>query len=108
MLFLSESLLEIDDAAKVLKELGHPHRLTVFKRLVKAGSAGLPVGTLTEDLGIPHSSMTHHISRLVSAGLIIQERQGRVLRCLAQYHRLWDVISFLENECCVDDPVETC
>jgi DNA-binding transcriptional ArsR family regulator len=98
--------MDVDDAAKVLKELGHPHRLRVFKRLVKAGFCGLPVGSLTEDLGIPHSSMTHHISHLVGAGLITQNRRGRVLQCVPQYQRLWDVISFLQEECCVEEPVE--
>ena len=100
--------MDVDDAAKVLKELGHPHRLRVFKRLVKAGFSGLPVGSLTEDLNIPHSSMTHHISHLVSAGLITQQRHGRVLQCVPQYSRLWDVISFLQEECCVEDPFEAC
>ena len=45
--------MDIDDAAKILKELGHPHRLRIFKRLVKAGFEGLPVGALREELDIP-------------------------------------------------------
>lgn len=93
--------MEIDDAAKVLKELGHPHRLKIFKRLVKAGFDGLPVGVLRDELGIPNSSMTHHIASLLSAGLITQERQGRILQCIPKYERLWHVIAFLQDECCV-------
>lgn len=95
--------MEVGDAAKVLKELGHPHRLRIFKRLVKAGFEGLPVGVLREELDIPPSSMTHHIASLISAGLIAQKREGRVLRCIPKYHRLWQVISFLQEECCVDE-----
>ncbi len=94
--------MQIDDAAKVLKELGHSHRIKIFKRLVKSGYEGLPVGVLREDLDIPHSSMTHHIASLVSAGLITQEREGRILRCVPQYNRLWEVIEFLQDECCAD------
>ena len=32
--------MDIDQAAKALKELGHPTRLAIYKRLVKAGSDG--------------------------------------------------------------------
>ncbi|KIC38583.1 ArsR family transcriptional regulator [Ruegeria sp. ANG-R] len=94
--------MDVDDAALVLKELGHPHRLRIFKRLVKSGFDGLPVGTLRDELDIPNSSMTHHVASLVKAGLIIQERDGRTLRCVPQYPRLWNVISFLESECCLE------
>lgn len=93
--------MDVEEVAGVLKELGHPHRLRIFKRLVKAGFDGLPVGVLREDLGIPNSTMTHHVNSLIKAGLIIQERQGRVLQCIPRYGRLWEVTSFLQNECCV-------
>ncbi len=95
--------MDVDDVAMVLRELGHPHRLRIFKRLVKAGFGGLPVGVLREDLGIPHSSMTHHVSSLLSAGLIEQRREGRVLRCIPKYERLWAVTSFLQSECCIHE-----
>lgn len=99
--------MDVDHVAKILRELGHPHRLRVFKRLVKAGFDGLPVGSLREELDIPHSSMTHHIASLVNAGLIEQKREGRILRCIPQYGRLWDVIAFLQSECCVvEDDVQ--
>ena len=94
--------MDVEDAATVLKELGHPHRLKIFRRLVKSGFDGLPVGVLRDELGIPNSSMTHHIASLVKAGLIVQERDGRILRCVPQYPRLWNVISFLESECCLE------
>lgn len=95
--------MNIDDAAKILKELGHPHRLQIFKRLVKAGFEGLPVGVLRDELGIPNSSMTHHIASLLSADLITQERRGRTLQCIPKYQRLWHVIAFLLDECCVPE-----
>lgn len=95
--------MEFEEVAMVLKELGHPHRLRIFKRLVKAGFDGLPVGVLREDLGIPNSSMTHHVNSLVKAGLIVQERRGRILQCIPKYRRLWEVTAFLQNECCVDE-----
>ncbi|MGS0727636.1 transcriptional regulator, partial [Shewanella sp. 0m-11] len=38
--------MDTEIAAKALKELGHPTRLTLFRCLVKAGHKGLPVGQL--------------------------------------------------------------
>ncbi|KLV09271.1 ArsR family transcriptional regulator [Photobacterium aquae] len=92
--------MELEDVAKALKELGHPTRLAVYKHLVKAGYDGLPVGRLQEELAIPGSTLSHHISGLVSAGLICQQRDGRVLYCVPQYEVLDAVIGFLRDECC--------
>lgn len=93
----------LDDTAKALKELGHPVRLTIFRRLVRSGYQGLAVGTLQEELGIPGSTLSHHIASLVSAGLLSQRREGRVLYCIPEYDRLNGVIEFLREECCQDD-----
>ena len=96
-------MLRLDDTAKALKELGHPVRLTIFRRLVRSGYQGLAVGTLQDELGIPGSTLSHHIASLVSAGLLSQRREGRVLYCVAEYDRLNGVIEFLREECCQDD-----
>ena len=93
----------LDDTAKALKELGHPVRLTIFRRLVRSGYQGLAVGTLQEELGIPGSTLSHHIASLVSAGLLSQRREGRVLYCVPEYDRLNGVLEFLREECCQDD-----
>lgn len=92
--------MDLDVVAKALKELGHPTRLCVYKHLVKAGYDGLPVGKLQEELGIPGSTLSHHISGLVSAGLVKQLRDGRTLYCVPQYDMLNGVIAFLQDECC--------
>ncbi len=95
--------MNVEQVAKALKELGHPTRFTVFKRLVKSGSQGVAVGVVQEDLGIPGSTLSHHLTRLASAGLISQRREGRTLYCVAQYQQLESVLCFLQEECCVDE-----
>lgn len=92
--------MELEVVAKALKELGHPTRLAIFKRLVKSGHQGIAVGEVQEELGIPGSTLSHHLSSLTSAGLISQRREGRVLYCVAAYNQLEEVISFLQEECC--------
>ncbi|MGY5453182.1 ArsR/SmtB family transcription factor [Agarivorans sp. MS3-6] len=98
--------MNTDTIAKALKELGHPTRLNVFRRVVKAGHAGIAVGGLQEQLSIPGSTLSHHIAGLVSAGLLSQRREGRTLFCIAEFDKLQTVISFLQDECCADEQLE--
>ena len=95
--------MEIEIIAKALKELGHPTRLAIFKRLVKSGQQGIAVGVVQDELKIPGSTLSHHISSLASAGLIKQRREGRVLYCVVEYEKLISVITFLQDECCADE-----
>ena len=94
--------MDVETVASALKELGHPTRLGVYKRLVRAGEKGLPVGELQKDLEVPASTLSHHITALVSVGLVKQVREGRVLYCTAQYEVLDGILKFLKEECCAD------
>lgn len=49
--------MELISASTVLKELGHATRLGIYKKLVKAGPQGLPVGDLQKQLEIPASTL---------------------------------------------------
>ncbi|WP_047049636.1 ArsR/SmtB family transcription factor [Vibrio mexicanus] len=97
--------MSIEVVAKALKELGHPTRLGIYKRIMKAGSEGVAVGKIAESLGVPNSTLSHHISSLMSAELISQHRDGRILYCRANYDMRETVLSFLEDECCVESDV---
>ncbi|MFH5151243.1 ArsR/SmtB family transcription factor [Enterobacter cloacae complex sp. 2024EL-00229] len=92
--------MELNFAASVLKELGHVTRLGIYKRLIKAGPQGMAVGDLQKQLEIPASTLSHHLSSLISVSLVRQERQGRILYCHACYENLGALIAFLTEECC--------
>ncbi|EPR5662627.1 ArsR/SmtB family transcription factor [Klebsiella quasipneumoniae] len=92
--------MELISASTVLKELGHATRLGIYKKLVKAGPQGLAVGDLQKQLEIPASTLSHHISSLISVSLVRQERQGRTLYCHACYEKLSALIAFLTEERC--------
>ena len=83
-----------------MEALGNTTRLEIFRLLVRAGPNGAPVGRLQELLGIPGSTLSHHIARLVRVGLVSQERRSRVLICRAEYARMDALLSFLGEECC--------
>jgi DNA-binding transcriptional ArsR family regulator len=93
--------MELEHAARCLEKLGNPTRLEVFRLLVKAGHDGLPVGAIQDRLGVPASTLSHHVAHLVNVGLVSQEREGRVLRCRPNFPLMDDLIGFLTSECCV-------
>lgn len=97
--------MELESVAVALKELGHPTRLNIYKELVKAGDRGLPVGELQRILNIPGSTLSHHISALASVNLVRQEREGRILHCIAQYEVLNGIMGFLMEECCAGNHI---
>ncbi len=99
--------MERELAAKRLAELGHNTRLSIFRYLVKVGSEGAPVGQIQNKLGIPGSTLSHHINRLVSAGLIRQVRESRILYCVPQFNVLQELVDFLQAECCIDESCST-
>jgi hypothetical protein len=45
---------ELDDAAAHLEALGNPTRLKIYRTLIRAGAAGLPVGRLQDKLNCSH------------------------------------------------------
>ncbi|WP_028671002.1 ArsR/SmtB family transcription factor [Saccharospirillum impatiens] len=94
--------LTLEQAADQLAELGHPTRLGLYRLLVRAGHGGAPVAQLQQQLDVPGSTLSHHLSRLVQVGLVKQVREGRVLRCFAQYDRLNTLIGYLMEECCTE------
>lgn len=94
--------MNVEQAAKQLESLGNPTRLRIYRALVRAGDAGLPVGRLQERIGIAASTLSHHLHRLIMTGLVQQERQATTLICRANYHAMDGLLGFLTAECCAD------
>lgn len=94
--------MKLEQAAKQLEALGNPTRLKVYRTLVRAGDAGMPVGRLQERLSIPASTLSHHLQRLIVTELVTQERQATTLICRANYPAMDSLVGFLVDECCVD------
>ncbi|TMJ81531.1 MAG: winged helix-turn-helix transcriptional regulator [Alphaproteobacteria bacterium] len=83
--------MRLDDAAAHLEALGNPTRLKIYRALVRAGDAGLPVGRLQEKLKIAPSTLSHHIKTLMAT-----------LVCHANYDVMRGLVDFLVAECCTD------
>jgi DNA-binding transcriptional ArsR family regulator len=96
--------LDLDTAALLLDELGNQTRLRIVRLLVRAGEEGRTVGDIQREIGIPASTLSHHLSHLRSAGVLWQEREGTVLHCFVDFKMISELVSFLTAECCVDTP----
>ncbi|MEI4260935.1 ArsR/SmtB family transcription factor [Roseovarius sp. D0-M9] len=86
--------------ARALAALGHDARLSIFRLLVKAGEDGLRVGDIGDHLGLAPSTLAHHLSALVDAGLVVQDKQGREVFNRVDFAAMRRVLGFLTSECC--------
>lgn len=92
--------MKIEFIAKQLEALGNPTRLAIYRELVQAGIKGLPVGSIQKKLGIPASTLSHHIAKLVQSELVVQQRDSRTLFCQANYTSMDSLVGFLVDNCC--------
>jgi DNA-binding transcriptional ArsR family regulator len=93
--------------SRALAALGHDARLSIFRLLVKAGESGLRVGDIGEHLGLAPSTLAHHLSTLVEAGLVLQDRQGREVFNRVDFPAMHRLVGFLTSECCAGVEVRT-
>ena len=93
--------------ARSFSALGHDARLSIFRLLVKAGEHGLRISDIGDQLKIAPSTLVHHLSSLVNAGLILQEKQGREVLNRVDYLAMNNLVEFLTSECCVGVTVKS-
>jgi len=95
--------MNLETASRQLEALGNPARLRIYRMLVRAGRRGMAVGQLQERIGMPGSTLSHHLKRLIETGLLRQERSGTSLICHAEYATMTALLGFLADECCADE-----
>ncbi len=95
--------MKLETVAAQLDALGNPTRLRIYRLLVRAGRAGLSVGTLQTRMDMPGSTLSHHLKRLIDRGLVTQERVSTTLVCRAAYPAMQALIGYLADECCADE-----
>lgn len=97
--------MQLEEVAKALKELGHPTVCSYSNTWSKRGNKVCRSVSCKSSLGSPGSTLSHHISALVSVGLVKQNRESRTLMCVSQYAMLEAIIEFLREECCVNSKI---
>ena len=98
---MTQSDPQFSATVTALAALGHDARLSIFRLLVRAGEEGLIVGEIGAHLGLAPSTLAHHLSALVGAGLVVQEKRGRDTVNRADFAAMRRMIGYLSEECCM-------
>ncbi|MDR3448964.1 MAG: metalloregulator ArsR/SmtB family transcription factor [Alphaproteobacteria bacterium] len=92
--------MDINHAVVALSALSQETRLRVFKLLIEYGVQGTPAGQLSEQLDIPHNTLSFHLSHLSHAGLVKSRRIGRSIIYTASPDVIETLLSFMVENCC--------
>jgi DNA-binding transcriptional ArsR family regulator len=86
--------------ADMLGAMGTEARLSIMRLLLSAHPDGMVVGEIQTELGIPPSTLSHHLEKLKNEGLVKVQRESTFLRYSANADALRDLLTFLYAECC--------
>jgi len=64
----------------------------------------MPAGAVAAHVGVPHNTMSSHLSTLEHAGLVFSERRGRSIIYRADIERLKSLLTWLIEDCCHGRP----
>ena len=86
--------------AGMFSAMGTEPRLRIMQLLLSAHPDGLIVGEIQDELAIPGSTLSHHLEKLKSQGLVAARRESTFLRYTANTETLQELLRFLYAECC--------
>jgi ArsR family transcriptional regulator, arsenate/arsenite/antimonite-responsive transcriptional repressor len=86
--------------ADIFAALGTEARLRIMRLLLSAHPEGMIVGDIQTELGIPSSTLSHHLEKLRTEDLVKVRRHGPFLWYTADTDALQEILSFLYAECC--------
>lgn len=73
-------VLAVEDAhrlARMFKALGDPTRVRLLSMIAAQSGGEACVCDLTEPVGLSQPTVSHHMKRLVDAGLVTREQRGK-------------------------------
>jgi len=91
---------KLDRHAEQLSALGHPVRLKILRFVVQAGGKGAAAGEIQSHVDLPASTLSHHLKRLVDAGLTTTTAEGTYQYYAADYGALRALTDYLWEDCC--------
>ena len=86
--------------ADMFAALGNEPRLRIVRLLLSAHPEGMVAGEIQAELGIPASTLSHHLDKLKSEELVNVRRESTFLRYTANTEALRELLQFLYAECC--------
>ncbi|HYM10468.1 MAG TPA: metalloregulator ArsR/SmtB family transcription factor [Bryobacterales bacterium] len=81
--------------------LASPPRIQIVRLLLAAHAlGGMPAGQIQAELRIPASTLTHHLAKLVAAGLVRSRKDRQWIWYAVDAGGLRGLLTFLFQECC--------
>ncbi|MGA7413065.1 MAG: metalloregulator ArsR/SmtB family transcription factor [Bryobacteraceae bacterium] len=91
---------EITRFADMFSAMGTGPRLRIMRVLLSAHPDGMVVSDIGAELGIPASTLSHHLDKLKNEALVKVRREGTYLWYSANTEGLQELLGFLYAECC--------
>jgi DNA-binding transcriptional ArsR family regulator len=91
---------KLERHAEQLSALGHPVRLQILRFVVQAGGDGSPAGEIQSHVDLPASTLSHHLKRLVDAGMLTTRSEGTFHYYAADYASLRALTDYVWEDCC--------
>ena len=91
---------EITRFADMFSAMGAGPRLRIMRVLLSAHPDGMIVSDIGAELGIPASTLSHHLEKLKNEELVRVKREGTYLWYSANNEALQELLGFLYAECC--------
>jgi ArsR family transcriptional regulator len=92
--------VEVTRFADMFSAMGTGPRLRIMRLLLSAHPDGMVVGDIGAELGIPASTLSHHLEKLKNEDLVKVRRDGTYLWYSANTDVLQELLGFLYAECC--------
>jgi ArsR family transcriptional regulator len=86
--------------ADMFAAIGAEPRLRILRLLLSAHPDGMVVGDIQAELGIPNSTLSHHLEKLKNEELAAVRRDRQFLWYSANVETLRELLAFLYSECC--------
>lgn len=86
--------------ADMFAAMGNDARLRIMRLLLSSHPTGMIVGDIQSNLGIPKSTLSHHLDKLKNEALVQVRRNGTFLWYTANTDALQEILTFLYAECC--------
>jgi DNA-binding transcriptional ArsR family regulator len=96
---------EVVRYADMFSAMGIEARLRIMQLLLSAHPEGLVVGDIQAELGIPNSTLSHHLEKLKNENLVKVRRESTFLWYTANTEALEELLGFLYAECCTRNKV---
>jgi ArsR family transcriptional regulator len=91
---------QISRFADMFSAMGTDARLRIMRLLLSAHPDGLVANEIGTELGIPASTLSHHLEKLKHEELVRVRREGTFMRYSANADALRELLGFLYAECC--------